>query len=214
MMTIPPDRSDSILPGQPIKPGPSPQAPATPFQPYMQEATQTPGGKGFAPAQGTAPLQGVQPFAPPQTAGPSLDTLIAQVGTSQDSLVNVREQLNTKNLALKRSQQHLVRNKLTDASTYLRAANNKLGVETPPMPSQSGARPIERFLNYVTDGENQLAAAQEKIMSMKDSGEQLRPGDLLLVQIKMSQAQQEIEYSSVLLSKVIDAIKATLNIAL
>lgn len=140
--------------------------------------------------------------------------LLSQVGTSQDSLANIRTQLNTKNLQFKRSQQHLLRNKLSDASTYLRAANAKMGAEVPTMPSQAGARPIERFLNYVSDGENQLAAAQDKINDMQKSGNQMRPGDFLLVQIKMSQAQQEIEYSSMLLSKVIDSIKATLNIAL
>jgi len=129
-------------------------------------------------------------------------------------LANVRNQLGTKNLQFKRSQQHLLRNKLSDASTYLRAANAKMGADTPPMPAQAGARPIERFINYVTDGENQLTSARETLQSMQKSGDQLRPADFLLVQIKLNQAQQEIEYSSTLLSKVIDSIKQTLNTAL
>lgn len=211
-MAIPPDRSDAIYPNQPIKPGQTPQAPGAGFQGYMPEAQAAP-AKGFTGPTGAQAVPGATPFAP-QTAGPSLDMLLSQVGTSQDSLANIRTQLNTKNLQFKRSQQHLLRNKLSDASTYLRAANAKMGAEVPTMPSQAGARPIERFLNYVSDGENQLAAAQDKINDMQKSGNQMRPGDFLLVQIKMSQAQQEIEYSSMLLSKVIDSIKATLNIAL
>ena len=211
-MTIPPDSSDRIFAGQAIRGGAAQQAPSTGFHPLTPE---TPGAtpKGFTQAQAAVPLAAAQALAPSQ-AMPSIDTLVSQVGVSQDSMANVRNQLNTKNLQFKRSQQHLLRNKLSDASTYLRAANTKLGAQTPPMPSQVGARPIERFLNYVTDGENQLSSARQTIMDMQKSGDQLRPADFLLVQIKLNQAQQEIEYSSTLLSKVIDSIKQTLNIAL
>ncbi len=82
------------------------------------------------------------------------------------------------------------------------------------MQPQTGARPIERFINYVTDGENQLTAAQQKISEMQSKGGELRPADFLLIQVKMGQAQQEIEFSSTLLAKVIDSIKQTLNIQL
>lgn len=208
-MTVPPDKSDPIFAGQPIKPGPAaPQAPGAGFQSYAPETPP----KGFQ----AKPVQAVPegPPLPAPSAGPSLDSLISQVGTSQDSLASVKNQLGTKNLQFKRSQQHLIRNKLSDASTYLRAANAKLGAETPPMPSSPGAKPIERFLNYVADGENQLAAARQQIETLSKQGSRINPSDMLLVQIKLSQAQQEIEYSSVLLSKVIDSIKQTLNIQL
>lgn len=208
-MTIPPDKSDQIFSSQPIKAGSTPQAPGTGFQGYSPGAA-----KPFSSAQAPTGAAGIQPSLAPQYAGPSFDTLISQVSTSQDSLVNVRNQLNTKNLQFKRSQQHLLRNKLSDASTYLRAANSRLGAETPPMPSQTGARPIERFLNYVSDGENQLASARQTIVDMQGKGDQMRPSDFLLIQIKLSQAQQEIEYSSMLLGKVIDSIKTTINVAL
>lgn len=211
-MTIPSDRSDQIYPNESIRPGTTPQAPGTGFQNLRPEIQQAP-PKTFTSAQGPASLVNPQSLAN-QGIEPSFDTLISQVGTSQDSLTNVKNQLKTNNLQFRRSQQHLLRNKLSDASTYLRAANSRLGAETPPMPSQSGAKPIERFINYVTDGENQLAAAKQKILDMQKKGDQLTPADFMLVQIKMSQAQQEIEYSSILLSKVIDAIKQTLNIAL
>jgi hypothetical protein len=47
---------------------------------------------------------------------------------------------------------------------------------------------------------------------MRKSGNQMSPADFLIVQIRMSQAQQEIEYSSLLLGKVIDSIRTTLSI--
>jgi hypothetical protein len=211
-MTVPSDKSDPIFSTQPIKSAITPQTAPAGFQDAMSEAASRAQPKAFTSPQAPAINVGTQPFLA-QPAAPAIDTLIAQISTSQDSLANVRNKLNV-NPPMKRAQMHLVRNRLTDASTYLRAANAKLGAETPPMPSQAGARPIERFLNYVTDGENQLAAAQDKIGDMQKSGNQLRPADFLIVQIKLSQAQQEIEYSSVLLSKVIDSIKSTLNIQL
>jgi hypothetical protein len=214
-MTIPADGSDQIFSSQPVKPGPIPQAPGTGFQGYMSGAPQAP-AKGFAPPQGPGAVGGMQSSFAASGAAPSLDVLVAQVGTSQDSLANVRNQLKTKGLEsqLSRSRSHLLRNKFSDASTYFRAANARLGAETPPMPSQAGARPLERFINYVADGESQLFAAKQKILDMKDVGDQLRPADFMLIQIKLSQAQQELEYSSTLLGKMIDSIKTTLNIAL
>jgi hypothetical protein len=129
----------------------------------------------------------------------------------QDSMGNLNNQLNTTNLRLTRSQQHLLRNKLSDASTYLRAANGKLGIDAPPMPVPNGSGPINKFLNYVADGENQLNAAKQQISDLSKNGAQLRPADMLLIQIKLNQAQQEIEYSSTLLGKVISSFTQVLN---
>lgn len=160
--------------------------------------------------QGPSPAQVAQGPAAP-TAGPSMDSLVSQVSTMQDSMGNLQNQLKTKNLQLSRPQQHLLRNKLSDTSTYLRAANGKLGIETPPMPSPQGGGAIERFINFISDGENQLNAAKQKIMEMKKNGDKMNPADMLLIQVKMNQAQQEIEYSSTLLSKVITSLTQILN---
>lgn len=143
---------------------------------------------------------------------PSIDSLVAQASVAQEGYGTVRQKLNTDNLTLRSSQQRLLGNKLSDAATHLQAANSKLGGE-PAESSQraAGGGPIARFLNMVGDGENQLKAVQEQLMKISKSGGEIRPADMLLAQIKMGQAQQEIEYSSVLLSKVIDAIKTTLN---
>ncbi len=146
-----------------------------------------------------------------QTAGPSFDSLLAQSKTAQDSLGTVAKKLNEPNLKLKRSQSHLVRNKLTDANNYLRAAGAKVGAESPPQKTAPGASPIERFLGYVNDGQDQLMAVQKRLKEMSASGKPLNPADMLLVQVKMGLAQQEIEYSSTLLSKVIDSIKQVIN---
>ncbi len=88
----------------------------------------------------------------------------------QDSLGNVGQQLNEPNLKLKRSQSHLLSNKLSDANGYIRTAGAKLGVETPPMKMPQGATGVDRFLAYVNDGQDQLLAVQQKLKDMSASG--------------------------------------------
>jgi hypothetical protein len=139
---------------------------------------------------------------------------MVQAQTAQDTLGAVHKQLQTPNLQLKRSQSHLIRNKLTDAREYSRAASAKLGVETPPMqtPDESGA--IARFLAYINDGQDQFAAIQKKLQEMAASGEQISAGDMMILQSKMALAQQEIEYSSTLLSRVTSSITTIMGIQL
>jgi hypothetical protein len=204
-MTISPDPSDRIFAGQPVQPRPVPQAPPEGLRAYAENPQGPP--KAFS-TQSPATIQAALPTP---SGGPSIDTLVSQVGMSQDSLAQIRNQLNTNNLAFKRSQQHLLRNKFQDATTDMRAANAKMGAETPQAPPMAGMRPIERFLSYVTDGENQMQAAQDKLAEISKQGEQLRPADMILVQIKLAQAQQELEYSSGFLAKVIDSLKTVLS---
>jgi flagellar biosynthesis/type III secretory pathway ATPase len=54
-------------------------------------------------------------------------------------------------------------------------------------------------------------AVQQKLKSLAASNKPINPADMMLVQIKMSQAQQEIEYSTTLLGKVIDSLKQIIN---
>lgn len=148
-------------------------------------------------------------------AGPTLATLSEQAKIAQTSLGDLSNQLTTPNLKLKQSSRYILKNKLTDANAQLRSANMKMGaqeVEETEVPS--GASPISRFLGYVTDGQNQLQSAVNQLGALKDKGESLSPADLLLIQIKLNKAQQEIEYSSVLLSKAIDDMKMLFNIQL
>ena len=209
---IPPDKSpDRITPGKALEPEiPIRGQPGSDFQTFMQGApAKTP---GTVPTGAPSPMEIAKPSM--QTAGPTVNTLLAQSRNAQDMLGTVGSQLKEPNLKLKRSQAHLLRNKLGDANTYTRAAAAKLGVDTPPMKVKGQSGALERFMAYVNDGQDKMSSIQQKLQEMSASGEELRPGDMLLVQIKMGQAQQEIEYSSTLLSKVIDSIKQIMNIQL
>ena len=180
------------------------------FESYMKTGAESV-QRGQA-AKAPSPMEAAHPPSP-KTAAPTLDTLITQAKTAQDSLGTVQKQLQTPDLRLKRSQAHLLKNKLTDAQTYSRSAAAKLGVETAPMrPLAPGSGIIERFLGYIGDGQDQFIAVQNELKGLAKAGKQLDAGDMMLVQAKMNLAQQEIEYSATLLSKITSAITTVLGI--
>jgi hypothetical protein len=145
---------------------------------------------------------------------PNFDTLLTQVKSSQGMLGDINQQLNTPNLRLKQSQRYLLRTKLTDANTHLRAANAKMGAELPEPPTPSSGGILGKFLDYVTEGQSNLQAAQNQVAALKDKGDNLKPADFLAIQLKLAHAQQEIEYSSIMLSKVVDDMKTLFNVQL
>ncbi len=171
------------------------------------------------PSMPQAP-EGVSPMDLPrdlhiQTAGPSIESLLAQANSAGGDLADIRKKLDTPNLKFKRQHQYLLRNKLLEANNHIRAAGNRMGAVMPdPAAIAHDANPIEKFIGYVTDGQNQMMAAKAQLQKINSNNKKLNPSELLLVQIKMSQAQQNLEYSSILLSKVIDIFKQTLNIQL
>lgn len=179
------------------------------FQSFMEQA---PSGK---PGQ-ASPL--ASPFdLPGHPSGlptaPTLDTLLQQTKSAQLTLGDINSQLNTPNLRLKQSSKYLLRNKLSDANAHLLTANGKLGAEI-PQPSVIPSGPLGKFVGLVTDGQNQLVAAQKQLQSLQAKGAHLTPADLLLVQVKLNMAQQEMEYSSVVLAKAVEDIKTLFSVQL
>ena len=214
-MTVPetpsPDRSpDRIAPSKALESDQAiRQPPGQGFQSYMQKGASAPAA---GPA-GPTPMELSRSISA-QPSAPTLPSLLAQAQTAQDTLGTVHKQLQTPNLQLKRSQAHLLRNKLNDQRDYSRAAAAKLGVETAPMktPDQPGV--ISRFIAYINDGQDQFAAIQAKLQKMSATGQQISPGDMMILQSKMALAQQEIEYSSTLLSKFTSSVTSIMSIQL
>jgi len=218
--TTPPDKSpDRIFPGKPLEPADRPfrTPPSTDFESYMKGTagaptqSQTPGAP--TPSGTPTPMEAAKGPVIPSTA-PTFDSLALQAKNAQDGLGIIGQKLTTPNLKLKRAQSHLLRNKLQDANTYIRSAGAKLGVDAPPMKPPAGGSPVDRFIAYVNDGQEQLLAVNQKLKDMAAHGDELRPGDFLLVQVKMNLAQQEIEYSSTMLGKVIDSFNKVMSIQL
>ncbi len=182
------------------------------FQTYMDKAAQqaTPAQKPPA----------VSPFdlahgGTPVTQGANIDTLLTQAKSAQTTLGDISSQLNTKNLKLKQSQRYILRNKLGDANSMLKAANVKAGGEIPPPPTASTSGGIiGKFLDFVSEGQSHVNAIQKQLVAMKEKGDNLNPADFLGMQLKLGHAQQEIEYASIMLSKAVEDMKMLFNIQL
>jgi hypothetical protein len=208
-MTSSPDEISTprIGPTMPIG-GDQKKMPASSFQSMMQQAGGAPGhpvsglGSPFDLAQRTA-----------LTSTPTLSTLITQVTAAQGTLGDISTQFNTPNLKLKQSRKYLLKNKMGEANDHIFSASSLLGLE-PSEPSAPLAGPFGKFIGMISDGQNKLKEAQGQLQALKDKGQQLTPGDMLLVQVKLNLAQQELEYSSVVLSKAIDDMKMLFNIQL
>lgn len=195
-------------------------APISPFSTYMEQA------EGILPpgttlnvseSMGPTPLDMMRAESGRLLAqGPSLDVLAEQLSTSEHLMVNIKEQLGLledmqqKNpqAGLSQSQKNLLDSKLSDANSRLYAATAKLGLENaePPPPNTSGGI-FEKFLSHLTDGQQRLTDAKKGLAEMSSKKESFNPADFLTLQTKLNLAQQELEYSSVLLSKAVEGLK-------
>lgn len=198
--------SDRTQPPKPVGDEGPQQAPEKAFGDYMNAPVES------QPPQGMSPYD-LSKQTVPQTQAPTMDSVQSQMKSASGALGDVQNQLNTKNLTLKQSQKYLLRNKLSEANTHIRTAASKAGVDVGPPPSANTRQnPIRKYLAYVTDSQDQLNSAQDKIKEIAASGNTLSAGQMLLIQVKLNKAQQAIEYSSVLLSKAVDDIKMLFNV--
>lgn len=208
-MTIPPDKSpDSISAGKSVEPTgktiPSGKTPEG-FESHMQ-SKQVPASQVGGPTP--MEMTRTQPIA---VGTPTFDSLTQQSRLTQDTLGTIEKQLNDRNLKLKRSQSHLVKQKLGDANQYLHAAASKLGTQPLEEKSTAGMSGVTKFIAMVNHGQNQLVSVQEQIAQMSKNKGSMSPADMLSVQVKMGLAQQEVEYTSTLLGKVIQSITQIIN---
>lgn len=203
----------NIDPTKSIQPGEDQGAkPSQSFESFMKEGQ---GPQQGAKTEGPSPFDLVAQGKAAVTTGPSHESILGQMNSTSSVLGDLQTQMNNKNLNLRQSQKYLLRNKLTSANQNIRTATQKTGVKTDDAPSQFNRKnPVTKFLGLLSDSQNQLQNAQSKINEMNISGQSLNPGDLLLIQIKLAKAQQELEYSSVLLSTAVSDIKTLFNIQL
>ncbi|MCY3974098.1 MAG: hypothetical protein OXF02_00925 [Simkaniaceae bacterium] len=184
------------------------------FRSRMQPDTATPGSTSSEGTKST-PFDLASREAAPLDPHPSTDTILHQMTTASSALGDLQNGLHTKNLTLTRTQRYLLRSKLTKAHEHIRGASRKTGVDVGDPPSSPVRRsPVDRFLGLLTDGQHQLDQSQQLLHNLKLSGGSLSPTALLTIQIKLAKAQQELEYSSILLSKAVDDVKTLFNIQL
>lgn len=217
-MADPTPTPDNISPSKIVKPitegdKQAGEQSVRPFAPYMQGKGQTNPLADAGKAPQVSPFDLARGKVP--APGPTFDTIQAQAKTAHSSMGELAQQLNTPKLKLKQSTKYLLKNKLTAAKGNILSASTKLGAPTTEdeeQPKGSGA--LAKFLDLVTSGQRQLEATQQQIQQIAASGKTMNPAEMLLVQAKLNKAQQQLEYSSMLLGKAVDDLKQMMNIQL
>lgn len=119
----------------------------------------------------------------------------------------------TPNLEIKSSVQTLLRNKLSHIDESLKIALNKAGVEyVPPVAQKNLATPIERFLGFLTDAQNQLQGLGGEVEAIALQKGEISPAAMLAIQVKVGYVQQEIEFFTSLLNKALESTKTIMNV--
>lgn len=184
------------------------KSPTRSFDTYMQEGT----GQTASKSGGVSPMD-LPAGSTMQPGTVNMESIGSQMNATSGVLGDIQQQLNTKNLKLKQSQKYLLRNKLTEANTQLRSAAAKTGIDVGEPPSMMTRQsPLGKFLALVNDGQNQMNGAVAQLKAIKADGKSINPGDMMLIQVKLAKAQQELEYTSVLLSKAVDDIKTLFQV--
>lgn len=203
------DKIDAEQPLEPATPKETPEEGR--FASYMQKEETPPGSTSKVTGPSPMELAAQGKLAPGKP--PTMQDIQTQMSSVSSSLGDIKNQLHTPGLKLKQSQKYLMRNKLDSANQYIRGAASKMGVDVGEPPDTKGMKnPITKFLAMVTDGQNQLNSAAQQLNNLNSSGQSISAGELLLVQVKLQKASQELEYTSVLLGKAVDIIKQLFNI--
>lgn len=180
------------------------------FQQEMQQPS--------APAQGAGTPEGISPMEigqqPQISENPTVQSLLTQTQDAQTSLQSIQSDLNNNtNVRFRKSQEYLMKNKLADAQEHIQSAGNKLGANMPEQAAASpGQNPVQKFVGMVADSQQQMAAAQQQLQELQKSGKPLKAADMMLIQVKLSQAQQELSFASILMGKVVESFKTFMNI--
>lgn len=143
--------------------------------------------------------------------------MLTQVKHAHSTLGDISNQLNTPKLKLRSSDKYLLKNKLNNTTANLRAVNAKLGTNEEKQEEALPAKfqgPLGRFMNLLADGQQQLVSAQKQLQSLKSKGSSLAPADFLLIQVKLNKAQQELDFTSVLLSNAVSGFKTLMQVQL
>ncbi|MBI5274587.1 MAG: hypothetical protein HY860_05995 [Chlamydiales bacterium] len=206
--------TDPIDSTQPVKGFQGESQPGKSFESYMQTPASNASQQAGPTQPGVSPAQLTQQTTP-MLGSPTMQSVLAQMNTTSSSLGDLQSKLQTPNLTLKSSQKYLLRNKLTEANSQIRSAATKAGVEVGALPDEAkNQNPVVRFLSLVTDGQRQMMQAQQKVSELNEDGQTMNPGQLLMIQVKLSKAQQELEYSSIVLNNAISAVKMLFNVQL
>lgn len=140
--------------------------------------------------------------------------LVSQADEVIRHIESIKQKLAAPNLEIKPGTQTLLQNKLLHIDENLRVALSKAGVEyTPPAQAETKlVNPMERFLGFLTHGQEQLKTLSHEVHLMHLNRKEITPANMLRIQIKVGFIQQEIEFFSAVLNKALESTKTIMNI--
>jgi len=146
----------------------------------------------------------------------SPENLRKQAQDVVSQLDTIRNQIADAQGDIKPSYQTLLKNRLTHIDESIKIALSKAGAETPALqaaaPTKGAASPMERFIGLLTQSQYQLEHLNSTINNLSITGAQLTPANMLALQIKVGQIQQEIELFTNLLNKALESTKTIMNV--
>lgn len=120
---------------------------------------------------------------------------------------------NLPNAQIAPSYQALLKNRLIHIDDTLKIALSKAGLEhTSPVTPAGPANPIEKFLGYLSHGQYQLEHLSHAIAQVQGKGIEVTPADMLMIQVKVNQIQQELEFFTNILNKALESTKTLMNV--
>ena len=145
------------------------------------------------------------------------DTLDAIQLTSQaikTRIEEIKQVLSAPDSKIKDSYKNLLENKLSHIDDALRIALEKTGAEdTVASGALSFGTGVEKFLGFLTRSQHRMNSVLDEINNIKfNKGNEVRPADLLAVQVKVNFMQQELELFTNLLNKGLESTKTLLNV--
>lgn len=140
--------------------------------------------------------------------------LVAQADQVVQQIETIKSKLKTPELELKPATQTLLQNKLSHIDENLRVALSKAGLEYTPAThlENKTVNPIERFLGFLTNGQQQLASLGNEINQMHLQDKEISPANMLRIQMKVGYITQEIEFFTAVLNKALESTKTIMNV--
>jgi len=140
--------------------------------------------------------------------------LVAQADEVINHIESIKQKLATPNLELKPSTQTVLQNKIAHIDENLRVAMSKAGLEYTAAPNADSklVNPIERFLGFLTNGQQQLNSLSSEIETMHLNNKEISPANMLRIQMKVGYVTQEIEFFTAVLNKALDSTKTIMNV--
>jgi hypothetical protein len=188
------------------------KAPGTNFQQFMNRpsfASQT--SASFAP-NGPTPAElansGRNVMAPGVANEQTVTTVLNQ---TNQTAKQVQAKLMQNSSQLTNAQQLQLKQKLTNAVNNIKQAATKAGIDPDQFQAKPMGGPFGKLMSMLSQGQQMLNSARNQVPQLAKAG-QLNPGDFFAMQLKLSVAQIDLEFSSQLLGKSSDALNKLMNI--